>query len=205
MPKWWWKDQPTFELLVFKRVPPGWVFRSPIKWGPFGIGRARHFLLSDAEKDEISKIIYRLDRFIALTAVLVFLPAFLLLWSFRNVLFSAPLTSVSIFAACLLCLQYIWTLAYWLMLRSSLSTAQPTSVRITVYERFNAVAGAAPRGFLIFYLVFFVLLLVLFGHSALKPNVGILASLGGLSLAAGGLVVFVMLLLANRRAKQTTG
>src|SRR5256885_13077366 len=48
---------------------------------------------------------------------------------------------------------------HWLMLRTSLGGTQPTSERITVGERFNAIARAAPRGFLRFYAVFFTGLL----------------------------------------------
>jgi len=202
MAKWWWNDQGTFESLVFKRVPLGWIYRSPIQWGPFGIGRASHFLLSDTQKDEISKILYRVDRYLALTLVILFLPAFFLLWSFRAAMFSMPLSAVAILALCLLAAQYAWTSIYWLMLRRSLAKAQPTSERIAFGERFNVVATAAPRGFLIFYAASFAALLVFYGYVAFRMKIWDWSAPAMMILAAGGIALFLALLAAKRRAKQ---
>ena len=51
MAKWRWNDPDTADLLfsnAFRRV--GFIDR--LQWGPFGIGRASHFLLSEVHKDE---------------------------------------------------------------------------------------------------------------------------------------------------------
>jgi hypothetical protein len=202
MAKWWWKDRSTFESLVFKRVPQGWIYRSSIQWGPFGIGRPSHFLLSDAQKDEISNILYRLNRYLAVALLIVFLAAFLLLWSFRSWVFSAPLATAAILVVGVLLVQYLLTLVHWLMLRTSLGGTQPTSERITVGERFNAIARAAPRGFLRFYAVFFTGLLAFFINGAFRVRNLDLWLLPSVVLAAGGIIVMLLLLRAKHRAQQ---
>lgn len=202
MAKWWWKDPEAWESAIFKRVQQGWVYRSPIQWGPFGIGRPSHFLLSEAQKDELSNVLRRLNWYLAPAIVVVFFPGYLLFWSFRDVWFSAPLTAVVVFALYLLCAQYIYTLIYWLMLRSSLADGQPTSERITVGERFNAFAMIVPRGVLIFYAVFLAALLLLLGYVALRAKIWDLTLLASLVLFGGSIAGVLALLAAKRRAKQ---
>lgn len=176
MTKWWWND-PKWEQLQFKRVPQGWIYGSPIRWSPFGISPHSHFLLSDVQKDEVTKVFGRWSWHLMAVMCLVFVPGFCLLWIFRDVWVTARPSALIAFVLYGVCAQYVLNVYYWLILRRPLADAQPTSERITFGERFNTTAQILPRGFLIFYAAFFALLILLFGYVPIKTKTWDLLSL----------------------------
>ncbi|MGB9367432.1 MAG: hypothetical protein WCE79_15600 [Xanthobacteraceae bacterium] len=202
MGTWWWNNPEAWDRAVFKRVPQGWIYRSPIQWVPFGIGQASYFLLNDAQKDRITRILRGAQWYVVAALLTLFLPAYIVAWTFRALAFSSPLSAALIVALGILALQYALALAYWLLLRKPLSEAQPTSERITFGEQFEAIAGTVPRALLIFYAVFFCALMVFFGYGAFRTGMGDLTSLTAIILLGVPAAAIIAALVVRRRARQ---
>lgn len=63
-----WFPFAGMEELSFKRVPEGWVYRAP---NPWLVGRARHYLLDEAQKSEVAGHLRRAWRLTLLGIVAV--------------------------------------------------------------------------------------------------------------------------------------
>jgi hypothetical protein len=196
---WWDRLLRAGEPATFKRVPHGWIYASPIWWWP--VGRQKYFLLSDAQKNDVSEILRRWQWHFAALLLLLYLPLLVSFWTFPSLL-SNTANLLAVFAVYIVCMQPLCGAFFWLILHRTLAGAQRTSERITIGEKFNAFAAAIPRAFLIFYVVFFVLLLVFFGYGAIITKLDFLTKTGSLALAGGGLAICWWLLRVKSRARQ---
>jgi hypothetical protein len=114
---------------------------------------------------------------------------------------SAPSQLVLLLILWVLCAQYVLNLIYWLVLRTSLARAQPTSERITFGEQLDAMAGAVPRGFLIVYAVFFTAFIAVSGFVVFRAKAWDIMTVTGLVFGLGGAYFFAMLA-KRRKTKQ---
>ena len=196
-----WSDPQLWEPLYFKRVPQGWIYGSPIRWWPFGLSPQSHFLLSDAQKDEITKVLGRSKWRLLILLFALVLPA-PFLWIGLHAWGYSPLGILSVFVLYCVFAQCVLSAYYWLTLRTLLANAQPSSARITFGDRLNALAAIVPTGMLIFYGLLFAALVPLFGFQVLTSKEWDIVSLG-IMLIGGCAAVYVLVMLAAKcRARQ---
>jgi hypothetical protein len=180
MARWEWFADEKHERFFFKRGPQGWIFQSPISWWPFGLGPRRHYLVSEAQKAEIARILCHQDwRVFAVTVAVAFLgvapfPVLLPMpWNYESLHFLVALVF------CCLWVQVVFNVFYWLTLRSKLVGAPRTSDRITLVEQLHAMVAVMPVGMLILCCSMSALMLGFLTYDALTSKTSIIGSLIG--------------------------
>ena len=194
-----WSDPQLWEPLYFKRVPQGWIYGSPIRWWPFGLSPQSHFLLSDTQKDEVTRVLGRSSPLILLFALVLPAP---LLWIGLHAWGNSPLGMLLVFVLYGVFAQCVLKAYYWLALRTLLANAQPTSARITFGDRLNARAAIASTGMLIFYGLLFAALVPLFGFQVLTSKDWGIVALGSMLIVGCAAVYVLAMLAAKRKARQ---
>jgi hypothetical protein len=137
------KSSEAFEAAVFKRVPDGFIFRAP---NPWMFGRARHYLVNEAQKAEIAARATGAGRRGLLLAFLIWLAVFagivvalaLLTGHDDPTSTDVAILFVSAVASLLVCLNvwYLW------VLRPFIAGLPESHERITYRERREGMRAA---------------------------------------------------------------
>jgi hypothetical protein len=137
------KSSETFAAAVFKRVPDGFIFRAP---NPWMFGRARHYLVNEAQKAEIAARATGVGRRGLLLAFLIWLAAFAgivaalaLLTGHDDPTFADAVILVVCAVASLLVGLNVW---YLWVLRPFIAGLPESHERITYRERREGVRWA---------------------------------------------------------------
>src|SRR4051812_28385869 len=134
MARWSWSVDEKWEGLHFKRGREGWIFRSPISW-TFGLGPHRHYLVSEAQKDALARVLCRPNNWggfaILMIVGLLGVAPLVVVVSWFPALVKLAITGtwhvylMGIFMA--LWFQGIMNIYLWLKIRSTLAGATRTA------------------------------------------------------------------------------
>jgi hypothetical protein len=199
--EWFWGKTEPWRTLHFKRLPWGWLFRSPICWGPFGVGPHAHYILSDAQQAEVESAFRDVNWRTLGVVLLIALAGMPLLWFGRTLSQDFELGLLIGVAFYTLYVQLVLNGYWWLTFRGVLADAPRTRERIGFAERYRALAASMPSKGLAYAAVICAVLAGGEVHTFLTAKGLGAMSLVGVILFGAIAIACIVTLLVKRRAR----
>jgi hypothetical protein len=199
--EWFWGKTEPWKTLHFQRRPWGWLFRSPICRGPFGLGPHTHYSLSDTQEAEVDNAFRCVNgRLVGFLLVMMLVPA-PFLWFAPALSSDHELRLLIISAIYWLYVQLMFNVYWWLSLRHVLANAPRTSERIGFAERYSALAASMPSRSLTWAAIFCAVLAATEMQSFIAAKGSGAISLLGAFLVGATAIACIVMLLVKRKAK----